>query len=191
MKSIVAGAFLAFLGLASSANAALTITVPNVTLLPNTDHQAVMIPVSGGDQIAGVSVHAVLGDGTGPGVEPAFVGHDFLTGTIFSGHSGFEQNPSDPPSITEPGFALLNQGETVAASGNFITLFISTIGVPDGTYALRLGNGSPAGNTEFDLNGGATVVPVIINGSVSIPEPSSMLVLVSGGLLLVRRRRVA
>ncbi len=199
MKSIVAGALLAFLGFASSAQAALTIVVPNVNLAPNTPNQPVTVAVNGGDMVTGVVVDAVLGNGSAAGVEPIFQSFDFTTGTMFSdtaAHPGTKIGGTvgGVPQDAQVSYALNTQNDTVAASGNFITLFISTVNLTSGTYALSLGNTEIGQDTHFLLPGGASDQPLITNGTITItaiPEPSSMLALLAGGLLLVRRRRAA
>ena len=70
MKSFLAAAtlaaFIAFLGVAGSASAALTITVPtNFPLLANTANQPVPLSVTGGDLVDNVVIDAVLGNGSG------------------------------------------------------------------------------------------------------------------------------
>jgi hypothetical protein len=74
------------------------------------------------------------------------------------------------------------------------TITLSTVGVAPGTYALILG-GTPAAlsSSEFYNAAGETIVPTIINGSVTIvPEPTSLALACCGAIgvgLAARRKR--
>src|SRR5438270_679246 len=123
-KFVVAG-LAAMLGLAGSANAALTIVVPtNFQLQPNMANQPVTLSVSGGDQVSNIDLKAVLGDGTGPNPEPIFQSFNFvINGSIWADtatHPGTQTGGPIPASggpDAQTSYSLNTQNDSVAANG--------------------------------------------------------------------------
>ena len=204
--------------LASHTEASITITVPDVQLLPNTPNQPVEIllaAVAGAPTILGVDLFVELGDGIGPIVEPVFQGapgstdgFDSTTGIFANGFlEGGEGPVGMAPQITT-GFIFPAGPSTapVDPNGRLAVLFIDTTGFGNlgQVFDLRLNGflsaGFPSPSTTLVDSLGANLPDSevrIINGSITvgaavIPEPSLFTIWAGlagcAGLIASRRR---
>lgn len=187
-----------FVGLTAQFSLAeIVVAVGDHDVLANTANQQIDVLVStdGGQSptIFGSNLHFQLADGTGPIVEPVFNGFS-IDGSIFdvtgSGTAGgvvgggqFIDASATPPAAG------------VDANGILVSLLIDTTGITSGTFALSgtITEGGANLPTQL-LDGNAAARTLVINdGSVTIsavPEPSSVVIVVAfGGIVLCRRRR--
>jgi hypothetical protein len=181
----------AALYLASSAHAALIITVGDHTLLPGTPNQAIPLYVSGGDPVYGLTLVAQVADG-GPSAGGSITGPtltaDPKTGTIFDAFPGtlYSTAASGSPQIAIAN-ALLDLPYTASATGLIATLYIDTTGFTSGTWDLALASTLGDVTSFAGLDSSLQITPGTITIR-AIPEPAAL------GLLAVpvatlRRRR--
>ena len=180
--------------LAATVQAANVVTIGNHVLLPNTPGQVITLNVSGTDQVGGLDFFLQVADG-GPGavgniLAPGISG-DILTGMIFaSNNTGLNDgNPGGSNFGNE--IVLLstttNSG-TVLANGLLATVTIDTTGFFGGSWPLIM-TGTAAGDSDLGVPGNLQT----IDGSISVPEPTSVvlgLFAVAGlGVVAIRKRR--
>lgn len=177
-----------FLSLASSLLAQTSIDVGDYGLLPNTPNQVIEIMSTGNDQVRGFNLRAQLGDGSGPLVEPSF------TSVSFDG--GIWSEPSTVlgetlGSFAQIGVALTDADETVVSNGVIAKLAISTEGISEGVFELRLKETEIGADSDFVLTGGDSLTPSIANGILRIvPEPQGTpWIAMAMVYLMVRTRR--
>ncbi len=183
---------------ASHAFAGLMISVGNYNLAPNEAGQTITLSVSGGDQVTGFNLRAQLGDGLGPNPEPIFQAVGFSGGIWNAFPTIVAGGPvSGAPQYAQASVVFSTTGESVAASGDLVTITLDTTGLYSGTYSLDLANTDIGADSAFIGTGGSDLAAAITNGSVtiaSVPEPSSLtLVWIGCGVLflcwLARMRR--
>lgn len=174
------------------------ITVGNHVLLPNTPNQTITLSVSGGEEVAGLDLFVQIGDGGafagGANSTPVFQNVDIITGTIFgSNNSGqsVDSTQASHPLIWDTG-TTTNTG-TVAASGLLATITVNTTGFLTGSLPLIITGVDPQ-DGPFDTvlrdSGGAAIALTVTNGSVSVPEPTGVsLILLTAGFFLANKRR--
>jgi hypothetical protein len=179
--------------LAQAAQAALSITVGTHNLLPNTAGQPIDINITalGGEQMQGVNFRAQLGDGGpnagGVDITPAMFGDLIGPGTIFETNNNGVNDGSAYPShldygtTTQAGFQVLSPGDNL-----LITILVDTTGFTTGTWSLHL---TDTATGDTNTAGGEDLL--IENGSIIIPEPSSIVLGLIGlvGLVAYGRRR--
>lgn len=181
-----------------------SINVGSNWLLPNTPNQVIPIFVSGNETVFGTNFRVAIGDGfpdSGIGVDgPNITNVDLWTGTIFATSGNNQTNPTSLPQVWESSF-IVDTGQQVTLSGVnqlLATLTVDTTGFTTGTWTLDLAQVAGTGLDTELLNGGGNPIGsfAITNGTVSVPEPSSMVLagLVSGvafaGRAWRRRREV-
>jgi hypothetical protein len=166
-----------------------TIVVGTYYLQENQAGQTIEIYVTGGDDVQGLEFNVQIGGGT---AGPTFEDVDILSsgsGTIFeSNNTGI-----NPGSYVNPWYAYMGTTTSsgfVSADGLLAILTVDTTGLYDGEeYSLSLIN-SPEGRTNF-----AGVYTDILEegegkGTIKIiPEPTTMMIILAGSGLLIRRRR--
>jgi len=170
------------LGLSTVAVALPNINVGTHYVLPNQAGQTISIYVTGAALVQGLEFNVQIGGGTSG---PTFQNVDILTGTIFAGalnNTGINIASYIHPrnayqGTTTPG------STTVSTNGLLATLTIDTTGLYSGEYSLSLIN-TDEGRTNF-----AGVYTDITDGSLVIPEPTSLLIILASSGLLIRRRR--
>jgi hypothetical protein len=168
------------------------INVDQNTLQPNQQHQTVDIYVSGGDAVAGLNLYVQLGNGTDSLAAPTIETIDITSaGLVFSGNNtGARLLDSYPHEV---GVLTTTFSGTVAASGKLATIYIDTTGYSSGTWDLILGEYTAQGIDDFDKRAsdfGGTPIS-IADGSitVSVPEPTSGMLLLGAGIGAVAARR--
>lgn len=192
--------------LASIARADLTIIVGDHTLVPNMPNQAIPIFVTGGDAVAGMDFVAQVGDGgpsnnfSGPGtILGPNITADVVTGTIFAPNHNPPGDPAGGSEGTQTVFqAITTVSGTVVAEGLIGTIFVDTTGFFTGTWELNMGGGQGPSSgflpalTDFPPIGVGLGL-TIIDGSITVPEPSSVvmgLFAAAGlGFVAIRKRR--
>jgi hypothetical protein len=165
-------------------------TIGDYELLADTPGQWIEILVNGGDEVAGCNFNAQIADG-GPAIGGTLIGPIItsvdLEGslsdpTIFFGNN-LTQNDLGGSSQLAMYSIIANIG-TVAADGVLARIEIDTTGFyGDQSWALSLG-ATFNGPTDF-----APIDADITDGSLHIPEPTSLLLLSLGGLAVIKRRR--
>jgi len=153
-------------------------------------NQEVLIYVTGGDPVAGVTFSIRTGDALTPTPcsAPQITALDILgsstTPTIFFGNNNGQFDPDgDPdPFPRYESRITTTAGGTVDADGLLAMLTLDATGVFGGTWALLACD--PAGvESEFAGSGGGTTIhngTVWIDGFPSIPEPSTLVLLLIG-----------
>ncbi len=175
----VAVCVLIVFSLAAGVEAKPSIVVGTHYLNVNQAGQTIPIYVSGGDEVQGLEFNVCIGGGT---QGPIFEDVDILTGTIFEGNN----TGINPGSYINPRCAYqgtTTSSGTVIADGLLATLTIDTTGLFSGEYSLSLID-TPEGKTNF-----AGVDVDIVDGLIVVPEPASLMILLVGSSLLIRRRR--
>lgn len=175
----VAVCVLIVFSLAAGVEAKPSIVVGTHYLNVNQAGQTIPIYVSGGDEVQGLEFNVCIGGGT---QGPIFEDVDILTGTIFEGNN----TGINPGSYINPRCAYqgtTTSSGTVVADGLLATLTIDTTGLFSGEYTLSLIN-TPEGKTNF-----AGVDVDIVDGLIVVPEPASLMILLVGSSLLIRRQR--
>ncbi len=164
-----------------------TINAGSHYLLPNQADQEIQVYVSGDTLVQGLEFNLQIGDGiSGPVIQDI----DILTGTIFAASN----DGIFPGFIFEPHWAYV--GTTTSAnldigygpgfiitSGLLATITLDTTGLSTGEFELRL-TSNQEGPTNF-----AGVYAELTNGSLTIPEPLTVTMLLAGAGLVCRRRR--
>jgi len=166
-----------------------SIVVETYELQPNQAGQTIRIYVTGGDDVQGLEFNVRIGGGTSG---PTFEDVDILStgsGTIFDGKStgvnvGSYIDSWDAYQGTTASTAPPLTGY-VPADGLLAILTVDTTGLYDGeSYSLSLID-TREGKTNF-----AGVDIDITDGQINIiPEPTSMMIILAGSGLLIRRRR--
>ena len=178
-------ALIVCLGLTAGAFAQPTITGGKWDLEPNQAGQKITINVSGGTDVKGYDLYFVL---TGSGAMPKFTSVDMFTGTVFSGHqAGYYSSSFVQPQLIFANGETTPAGTGITTNGQLATIIIDTTGILEGDYSLLLsydngqGNFIPSRLGAMDTN--------LVNGSIHVPEPASMAMLLAGSVALLRRRR--
>ena len=183
-------AVLVCVGLVGIAQAGLVVEAGTHVLLPDLAGQTIEIYVTGGDAVYNVNFHAQVADG-GPAhggsiSGPAFTNLDlFATGTIFELNNTGRASGT-PDGIISPQVAYegtTTATDTVAAEGLLAVITMDTTGYYDGSWDFLL-TGCLTGNTDF-----GDVPVTVTNGTIIVPEPVSLsMILLGAGLILPRRR---
>lgn len=160
-------------------------------LAPNTPGQTIEIIVFHGVPVESLFLISQIGDGGpdfgGSDLGPRITDVDLLTGTIF------EDNNIGQTNLIEFDLVRFNTTATengsVLTEGILATLTIDTTGFFTGSWPLLL-DGTVLGRSNF----GATPM-LIANGSISVPEPATVLLMVQAlavllGLTAMRRQRI-
>jgi hypothetical protein len=184
---------------------------PVVQLTPNTAGQVITLLLTGDDlysssdfktQINGgvgpaPFVTAVFGDTNGGAISPA----SLLNGTIWAGGAGagVEADPNNISNGVSTGLTTGGGAATAAffgqnTNGIYLTLTLSTVGVPAGQYALTF-DGTIMDYYDEEFN----VFPVPLQFAPMtlsiVPEPSSVVLglFAAAGMaaVVIRRRRAA
>lgn len=186
LKAVLSATLL--LLLAATAQATPTIVVGNHAYIPGAAGQTLQIFVTGGDAVQGLNFIMDFNNNTAGG--PIITGIDILTSTIFAGNNT-GQGSGFPPPATKVKATTTTGGGTVSANGLLATITFSFVGVPTGTYPIRMtamaatGGGSTTNFAGIDAN--------ITNGFFAFPEPSSIVLglfaLAGLSAVAVRKRR--
>ena len=175
----------------SLANVALavgpTVNAGSHFLLPNQSGQEIQVFVSGEALVQGLEFNIQIGDDT---VGPVITDVDILTDTIFA-----ESNTGIFPGYyMEPHKAYFGTTTNVTVGDGFIvtngllaTITLDTTGITTGEFELRLISGNA--QTGFSQTNFAGIPANLINGTLSVPEPLSVTMLLAGGVGMVWRRR--
>ncbi len=190
-------AVLVCMGLAGIAQADLTIDAGTHVLQPNLIGQTIEIYVTGEGalyEVLNVNFHAQVADG-GPAHGGVILGPEFtcldlfdddpLTDFVFDGNNTGRASGT-PDGIISPQLAYegtTTASDTATAEGLLAIITIDTTGFDSGSWDFLL-TGCLSGNTDFGD------VPVTVsNGTIIVPEPVSLsMILLGAGLILPRRR---
>jgi hypothetical protein len=169
-----------------------------IDLLPNTPNQAVQffatgVAAEGGT--TGLELDLQIGDGGGAigGTDagPVIGTVDLITGTIWAGNGATQTDVVNTPLAKQ---STVDTSSLVTADGLVGTVEFDTTGFSTGMFDFRLTGVAGAFDTMF-VRTGSAVPTTAPNGflriSESVPEPSSLLVILACGLptMLGRRRR--
>jgi hypothetical protein len=155
---------------------AVTIEVGDHVLLPDTAGQWIEIRVDSSDpgtdpQVTGLNLRAQVGDGAGGPVRAAVSGDRFRRRDLgrFS-HTVMGGPVQD--SYLFASVAFNETGRQVAASGRLVRVQVSTVGITQGEYPLRLQNIPAIGDdTHFVLTGPVRYDPEILDGRIVVLGP--------------------
>jgi hypothetical protein len=148
------------------------ITLGTYILAPNRAGQTITLVVSGGSQVTGFNLRAQSGDGLGPNPEPIFQAVGFNGGIWDAFPTTVVGGPvSGAPQYAQASVVFSATGESVAASGNLVTLTLDTIGLYSGTYSLALANTDIGADSVFIGSGDSDLPATITNGLVKISLP--------------------
>ncbi|MEX0778067.1 MAG: PEP-CTERM sorting domain-containing protein [Phycisphaeraceae bacterium] len=171
------------------AQAAPIIFAGDHTLLPNTPGQIIQIMISGAaedPEIEGVNLYLQIGNANSG---PVITALELVNGTIFQGTTNFADDLGTVPAPqwqAAQGVTLLSPASIpVPSNGVLATLTLDTTGLTSGSWSLIL-DPSAIGTTDF---GGAPAT--LINGTLSIPEPASLVLLAGLGVGWMGRRRAS
>ncbi|MCY2987719.1 MAG: dockerin type I domain-containing protein [Planctomycetota bacterium] len=143
-------------------------------LLPNTPHQAVAITVTRSDlavdpTVTGFNLCAQLGDGSGPAQEPSFEAVDFGGGIWTAYATTTTGGPvAGAPQFAQASVVFNNTGEAVPPEGLVVTLIISTAGLAQGSYPLRLAATEIGVDSEFIGLQATQITAAIAGGTIQI-----------------------
>ena len=175
----------------SSAFADSSINVGNHDLLPNLADQTVELFSTGDDAIRGFNLRAQIGDGADGLTEPVFDAIEFGGGIWDAYPFTTLGGPVDPLTQFAQASVEFNEtGNTVVSSGKIATLVISTLGITEGEFDLLLAETQIGEDSDFNVVGGGTVLPSIVNGTIRIvPEMGGCVLFLHGALSLIGFRR--
>ena len=166
-------------GVAAVAGATPDIVVGTHRLIENKADQTIEIYVTGGDDVQGLEFDVRIGGGTSG---PIFEDVDIFSGAIFVAHEA-NHYTSSYVNDRDAYQGVTTTGGYISTYGLLATLTIDTTGLYDGEYDLSLID-TTEGRTNF-----AGVHVDITDGLIIIPEPTSMMIILVGSGLLIRRRR--
>ena len=156
-------------------------------LLPDTPGQSIEVSVSGAQAVQGLNLNVQFGPDPYATDGPVLTGLDILTDTIFAANNTGASNAEQGLGIDLPMFetrSTTTLSGTVGADGLLATMTVDTSGLQSGTWTLLLSD-TLNGPTDF-----AGLPAIITDGSIRIvPEPATLLMLLTLGLLACRRRR--
>ncbi len=167
-----------FASATSPVRAEVSIDLPEITLLPNTPHQAfdVFVRNTGPTlQVIGVGFNIQVADG-GPPLGgktngPAIASVDVFAGTVFeSNNNGSSGAGSIVPQLYERG--TLTASNTVGLPNGLskiATVVLDTTGFSSGTFSLTLNTRN--GRTKYPSFDG-DFFPVLIDGTVTVAPPA-------------------
>lgn len=181
---------------------------PVVNLLPNTAGQTVTLLISGGDFYQFGDFFALINGGTGPAPAVETVFGDNLTtipaanlaGSVWAGGAGGIGSPPNGTTFDSPG---LNPLVSLATAGNasvntegvYLTMTVTTVGVPAGQYFVDLSATTLSNGLDGDLEPIPTPLDAQSFTLSIVPEPSSIVMglFAAAGLaaVVIRRRRAA
>lgn len=150
----------------------LTVQLPEVSISEGTPSVTLPVSVIGSDQVTDMNVIVQIADGgpqAGAADAPRVSAVDYTDSIWSTAAGGFVSFfASSPPSseIVDPSLSLLQNGESVAASGDLMELTVDTASFPIGLYPVIMQD-TIAGDSEL-LNTGSQVPTTFIDGSVSI-----------------------
>lgn len=218
MQRKVLGLTLAMLlGLSASVMADPVVTIGNHVLQPNLAGQTIQLTVTGitpdNTGVAAGSVSGLVGvyqtSGGGPSyggtVGPTITGISYSAGpsiwVVPNTTAGFVPGAPffDGGGQLAYGDLVTSSGHVLVTNGVFVTLTIDTTGIGGGVFALEMiGNNNDDGialnvgpSTFLFGNGGG--ISTIIDGTIVVPEPSSVVLSLLGiagfGVVAIRKRR--
>jgi len=184
---------------AARVDATPVVNVGTHNLLANTPGQTVTLLISdttpNSTRLAGEDFVVQLADGNG--TAPKITGVDLIHGTIFDGNNDNQRNFTGGNFPQAQGWGTATDPNNAAAfvddNGTLATITIDTMGVNSGTFAFSIGAGSTRlGPTAFFDDKANTITAAITDGTITVPEPSSvgLLGLAASGALLRHRRRL-
>jgi hypothetical protein len=187
----------AFLTLPAMAQAAVTVTVGNHNLVPETAGQIVdiLIAATEGEGLNSMDLSLIENNLVAGG--PVITAIDLVSAaTIWGASPSTQFGGVDPPTSTEifNSVAVNSTSTDVSANGILARLTVDTTGTAVGSYALEINrqDGSIGPTTMFAVGG--EIFPTYINGSLNVvPEPSSIVMgmFAVAGLACVAIRRRA
>lgn len=143
-----------------------TIFVGNAIVPPNAESEIEIVALSevGDPLIRTLNMRAQLGDGRGPGSEPAFKSVSYLE-TIWTNKETQVLGgviETEPQFVQSTIFLLNDQDPSLAADGTIARLTIDTHGFTRGTFDVKLAD------TLFPPTDFGAVKPQIVNGTITI-----------------------
>ena len=191
---IAAALFLTVIFCGQNLNAQITITAENTIEIGS--NETITLSATGNDAVSGVTLVTAVNNNDGSG--PSIV--DVLGLGIFDGVAPVFSNGADPQSspmaiianIEQGGSQLIDPSEFASLSFDTSALEVGdefffglTFGPQNTTFTNDTNQADPSVETIFQLTFPVTVVS-------SIPEPSSLaLLLATSGFAVLRRRKVA
>jgi len=124
-------------------------------LLPDTADQEVPILVARtapdtDPPVTGFNLRAQLGDGSGPLAEPVFQAVRFAGGIWDASATSTNGGPlAGAEQFAQASVVFNRAGDSVVAEGLVATLVISTVGVAEGSYELRLADSEIGADSNF------------------------------------------
>jgi hypothetical protein len=191
---------IAFRAYCLSANAQLSIEVGHFNLIPNTPGQEIEIQVRNTSlspiSVAGLSLNVQVADsGPAPGLGhiagPAITKVDILKGSVFEFNNTGQQDAGS--SFQFANWTTTTDSETVTfepqSSTPLAILTLDTTGfTTPASWNFNLGNTINGPTMYFDSEGGESF-PSISDGTLSVPEPTTMVLLAAALLTQSLARR--
>lgn len=163
-------------------HADLTVDAGHWNLQPNQANQQIAISISGNGDVTNATVILEI---AGPSPRPTITGGQIVNGTIFAANNtGFPAYDFSEPHLAYLDVATESGVINIAGSGTLATLDISTLGLTEGDYTLKLTQ-TQWGDTLVGSN--PPVLVHYVDGSITIvPEPNGLGLLILAAPLLAR-----
>jgi hypothetical protein len=147
-----------------------SIEVGTHNLLANATDLEIEIYVSGLDMVTGLNLSAQIGDGAGGAAEPVFQSIDFSGGIWDAFPTSVSGGVvAGVPQTAQASVVFNNVGDEALADGLLCTLVLDTTGFTAGeTFDLKLQIDGVGQGSEFLVYGGATIVPTVVVGTISL-----------------------
>ena len=174
--------------LTSVAKADLIVSAGDWFLQPNLAGQEIWVSISGEGDVTRATVAAEV---VGAAPLPSFTDGTMIVGTIFASNNTGSDLEAYSGSWAWQDMST-NDGNPVDGNGILAKLTVSTVGVFDGSFALKLSELPSLPDDKTSVGTEPVVNVTYRDGSITVvPEPSSiaLLLMALGGVAFARKRR--